>query len=137
MNPILKNTLAVLAGIVVGSVVNGALISVSSSIIPPPNGADVTTVEGLKASIHLFEPKNYLFPFLAHALGTLIGAFIATKFAATNHFKMALIVGTLFFIGGIMNVMMLPAAMWFNVLDLTMAYFPMAWLGNKLASKKQ
>ena len=137
MNPILKNTLAVLAGIVVGSVVNGALISVSGSIIPPPNGVDVSKFEVLKENIHLFEPKHYLFPFLAHALGTLVGAFIASNFAATNHFKMALIVGILFFIGGIMNVMMLPAAMWFNVLDLTMAYFPMAWLGNKLASKKQ
>ena len=73
MNPILRNILACLAGIVLGNLVNGGLIHISSSIIPPPNGADTTTVEGLKATMHLFEPKHFLMPFLAHALGTLTG----------------------------------------------------------------
>ncbi|TGL88194.1 hypothetical protein EHQ68_10195 [Leptospira congkakensis] len=49
------------------------MIKVSGKIILPPKGADVTTMEGLKASIHLFEPEHFLFPFLAHALGTLVG----------------------------------------------------------------
>ena len=44
----------------------------SSSLIPPPEGADVTTLEGLKTSMHLFQPKHFLMPFLAHALGTLL-----------------------------------------------------------------
>ena len=46
----------------------------SSSIISPPKGVDVTTMEGLKAYLHLFEPKHFIFPFLAHALGTFAGA---------------------------------------------------------------
>ena len=65
---ILRNVLAVIVGILVGSVVNMALINLSSSIIPPPLGVDVTTEEGLKAGIHLFEPKHFIMPFLAHAL---------------------------------------------------------------------
>jgi hypothetical protein len=40
---ILRNVLAVIVGILVGSVVNMALINLSSSIIPPPLGVDVTT----------------------------------------------------------------------------------------------
>ncbi|PKP16502.1 MAG: hypothetical protein CVU07_06700, partial [Bacteroidetes bacterium HGW-Bacteroidetes-23] len=35
MSPILKNILAVVVGIVVGSIVNMAIISISGSIIPP------------------------------------------------------------------------------------------------------
>ena len=64
MNPILRNILAVIAGIVIGSVVNMSLINVSGSVIPPSEGADVTTTEGLQAAMHLFEPKHYIFPFL-------------------------------------------------------------------------
>lgn len=49
---------------------------------------------------------------------------------------MALIVGVLFLIGGVSMVAMLPSPMWFNALDLIVAYIPMAFLGGKLAIKK-
>ena len=80
MNPIIRNVLAVIAGLIVGSIVNMGIIAISGSIIPPPEGADVTTMEGLKATMHLFEPRHFIFPFLAHALGTLAGAIIANTF---------------------------------------------------------
>lgn len=135
MHPIVKNILAVLIGIIVGSFVNGSLISVSGSIIPPPEGADVTTMEGLKAAMHLFEPKHFIFPFLAHALGTLTAAFIAARLAATNKMRIALGIGVCFLVGGAMMVYQLPSPVWFFVLDLVGAYIPMGWLGAKLASR--
>lgn len=136
MSPILKNIVAVVVGIVVGSIVNMTIISVSSSIIPPPEGADVTTMDGLKASMHLFEPKNFIFPFLAHALGTLVGAFLAAIIAANNKMKFAYGIGFFFLLGGIANVFLLPSPTWFTLLDLIIAYLPMAYLGGKLATKQ-
>ena len=136
MSPILRNALAALAGVILGSVVNGGLIAVSGHVIPPPAGADVTTVEGLKASIELFEPKHSLFPFLAHALGTLAGAFTAATIAASRRMGIALGIGVVFLAGGIANCMMLPAPLWFEAVDLIGAYLPMAWLGAKLATRK-
>lgn len=133
MHPILRNVLAVIAGFVVGSIVNMFFITISGSVIPPPNGADVTTTEGLQASIHLFEPKHFIFPFLAHALGTLAGAFLTAKLAGTNALKCALVIGFLFFMGGTASIFMLPSPLWFNILDLVVAYFPMAYLGWKLS----
>ncbi|WP_396153346.1 hypothetical protein [Flavobacterium sp.] len=135
MNPILKNILAVVLGIVLGSIVNMSLILISSSIIPPPEGADITTTEGLKASIHLFKPVNFIFPFLAHALGTLVGAFVAAKIASNHKMKFAYGLGFFFLLGGIANIFMIPAPMWFNGLDLIVAYLPMAYLGGKFALK--
>ena len=135
MHPILRNILAVIAGIVVGSLVNMGLINISSSVIPLPEGVDMSTPEGLKAGVHLFEPKHFIFPFLAHALGTLTGAFVAAKLAANNKMKFALGLGVFFLIGGITAVYMIPAPMWFNILDLVVAYIPMAWLGGKLAHR--
>ncbi|WP_423998683.1 hypothetical protein [Maribacter sp. IgM3_T14_3] len=135
MSPMLKNILVVVAGIVFGSIVNMGIIMISGSIIPPPEGADITTMEGLKASIHLFEPKHFIFPFLAHALGTLVGAVIATKIAATRKLLMALLVGLFFLIGGTANIVMLGGPMWFTALDIIVAYMPMGYLGYMLAKK--
>lgn len=135
MSPTLRNILAVIAGLVAGALLNGAIINLSGKVIPPPGGADVTTLEGLKASIHLFEPKHFLMPFLAHALGTLVGAFLAARIGASSNMRLAYIVGGFFLVGGCINVYLLPAPMWFNVLDLAGAYFPFAFLGGKLASR--
>lgn len=135
MNSILKNVLAVIAGLVVGSAVNMGIIMISGSIIAPPDGADVTTMEGLEASMHLFQPKHFIFPFLAHALGTMVGALLAAVIAATHKIKFALGVGVFFLIGGIANIFMLPAPTWFIVLDIAAAYLPMAWLGGKIVTK--
>lgn len=136
MNPIIKNIIAVIAGVAIGSVVNMGIVMVSGAIIPPPEGGDITTMEGLKATMHLFEPKHFVFPFLAHALGTLAGAFVAAKIAASHKIKMALIIGVFFFIGGAVNISMLGGPIWFSVLDLAIAYIPMAYLGGRWAGHK-
>ncbi len=135
MNPILRNILAVLAGLVSGSILNMGIITVSGSIIPPPNGADLTTMEGLKSSMQLFEPKHFLMPFLAHALGTFLGAAVTAYLAANNHFKLAMLIGVFFLVAGIINVVMLPSPIWFSALDILVAYLPMAYLGGKLTIK--
>lgn len=136
MNPVVKNILAVIVGIVFGSIVNMGIIMISGSVIPPPDGADVTTMEGLKSSMHLFQPKNFIMPFLAHAFGTLAGAFFAALIAANHKMKFALVIGFVFMAGGITNVIILPSPTWFTILDVAGAYIPMAYLAGKLASKK-
>lgn len=135
MNPILKNVLAVVAGVIIGSMVNMGIIMISGSIIPPPEGGDITTMEGLKSTMHLFEPKHFIFPFLAHALGTLVGAFVAAIIAAGKKMLMALLVGLFFLIGGTVNIAMLGGPMWFTALDIIVAYMPMGYLGYVLAKR--
>ncbi len=134
MNPTLKNVLAVIGGAAVGIAVNSGLVNIGPSIIPPPEGADLTTIDGIKASMELFELQHFIFPFLAHALGTLVGAFIAAKFGASHNKKLAIIVGVFFLIGGITAVYMIGGPMWFNALDILVAYIPMGLLGAKLAN---
>ena len=136
MPPTMSKILAVVAGFAIGSIVNMGLISVSGTVIPPPVGADVTTMDGLKASMHLFEPKHFIFPFLAHALGTLVGAAVAASIAASHKFHLAMTIGILFLAGGIASAWILPSPIWFAALDLGAAYIPMAWMGWKLAARK-
>ncbi len=136
MNSTVKNILAVISGLVLGSVVNMGIIMISGSIIPPPDGADVTTMEGLKESMHLFKPKHFIFPFLAHALGTFSGAFLAGRLAMNHKMKFALGIGAAFLIGGIANTIMLPSPIWFTIMDLGGAYIPMGYFAGKLVVKK-
>jgi len=136
MNPVVRNILAVIAGFVFGSIVNMGLIVASGHVIPAPAGADTTTMEGLQATMHLFEPRHFLFPFLAHALGTLAGAAVAVIIGASHQFKLAMGIGTLFLAGGIVNCFLLPAPVWFMAVDVLGAYIPMAWIGWKLGSRK-
>jgi len=136
MNPILRNILAVIAGLVLGSAVNMFFISLNGSVIALPEGADVSTMEGLKESMQLFEPRHFIFPFIAHAVGTLIGAYYAARIAATRKKMFAMVIGFAFLAGGIINVINLPAPAWFSALDLIAAYIPMGWLGGKLGDNR-
>ncbi|MBT4970091.1 MAG: hypothetical protein HOM80_13880 [Bacteroidetes bacterium] len=137
MNPILRNILSVIAGIVLGMLVNGGIISISGSIIPPPEGADATSIEGLKESIHLFQPKHFILPFLAHALGTFFGALLTGLLVINHKMKFVLGIGIIFLAAGIANVFILPAPMWFNVVDLVGAYIPFAFVAGLIIPKKK
>ena len=129
---IFRNMLAVIIGLLIGSSINMAIVMVGSVIIPPPTGVDVSSTESIKASIHLFEAKHFVTPFLAHAVGTLSGAFIAFLIAASHRSIIAYGIGFAFLVGGIVAATMIPAPIWFIVVDLVVAYIPMAWLGIKL-----
>lgn len=131
----LKNFLAVIAGLVIGSVANMSLIMAGSALVPAPDGVDVTTMEGLKAGMALMGPMNFLFPFLAHAVGTLVGGIIASLLAGSQRTRLPMIIAAFFLLGGIANAMMLPAPAWFIAADVLLAYLPMGWLAIKLGEK--
>jgi hypothetical protein len=135
MPNLLRNVLAVLAGLVLGSLVNMAIVTLGPMLVPPPTGVDVKTAEGLAQGIHLFEPRHFVTPFLAHALGTLAGALVACRLAATRHATLAWVIGVVFLCGGVAASFMIPAPTWFIALDLVVAYLPMAGLGIRLGAR--
>ncbi len=124
----IRNVAAVVAGLVAGSVVNMAIVALGPMLVPPPAGVDVSTPEGLAAGIHLFEPRHFLSPFLAHALGTFAGALVAWLVAGSRKDVFALMIGLIFLVGGVAAAFMIPAPAWFIAADLVLAYLPMAWL---------
>lgn len=133
MKKIARHILVVLAGIIVGSIVNMGLVQTGLWIIPLPQGADVSTMEALQESMSLFSPVNFIFPLLAHAIGTLAGAFIAARFAASHSMTFAMIIGGVFLLGGISVVSQTGGPLWFIITDLLLAYIPMAYVGALLA----
>ena len=132
MKTVARNFLAVVLGVFVGGVVNMGLVLTGSHLIPPPPGVDMGDAKSLAAGVNLLAPKHFLFPFLAHALGTLAGALSAHMMAATHRVGLAYTIGGVFLAGGIAASCMVPAPGWFIALDLAVAYLPMAKLGALL-----
>ena len=132
MPPMFRNILGIAMGVVLGSVVNMAFVTLSALVIAPPQGADMTTVEGLTAAMPRLEAKHFLFPFLAHAMGTLVASLVAVLIARSYKMSIAMGIGGVFLVGGIAASMMIPAPAWFIATDLIAAYLPMAWIGAKL-----
>ena len=134
MHPILRNILAVVTGLILGGAVNMGILMLGMAVIPPPPGVDLMDIASINAHIHEYSFVAMMVPFLAHAMGTLMGAFVAVRIAVSRHMLLAMIVGVVFLLAGIDAVRQIPnAPLWFDVLDLVVAYLPMAWLGHRLA----
>jgi hypothetical protein len=133
MKSVFNIVLALAAGAFIGGLVNLGIVELGPSLIPPPEGSDMSTMEGLRESMKMFSPVNFIPPFLAHALGTLAGAFITAKVARQHQMRLALSIGVLFLFGGISAVVMLGGPVWFIAADLVLAYLPMGYLGGRLA----
>ena len=104
-----------------GLIIGGGMIIPMSETIDPMNAVN-------------WDFKYFIFPFLAHSIGTLSGAFIVSKISRNSHIIMPLIVGFYFLSGGLYMVTILPAPTWFISLDLILCYIPMAFLGWKISN---
>lgn len=135
MSPLLRNILAVIAGLIIGGIVNSGIITLGPNLISPPEGVDPNDIESIKANVDLYGMKHFIVPFLAHALGTLVGAFTAVKLGISKHKTLAYIIAGLFLAGGLMMAFMLPEFWKFSIIDLLVAYFPMGILAWSLAGK--
>lgn len=134
MHPIFKNISAVVLGWLVGSSLNMGLIQTGLYIFPI-SGIDPNDMDAFAEVMPTLEFEYFIFPFLAHALGTFVGAIMASMIAESKKMKFALYIGGLFLIGGIAVNYMLPGPTWFAVADIVLAYIPMAWLGGKIGVK--
>ena len=137
MPALLRNLLAAIAGVVVGSAVNMAIISVGPMVIPLPDGVDMSDMDKFAENLEQLEPRNFIVPWLAHALGTLVGALVAASVAISHKMKFALGIGVFFLVGGIVMVSMFGGPLWFTLADLLGAYLPMGYLGGMLGGAKK
>ena len=134
MKTIVRNILAIIIGWFIGSAINMGLIEAGHTL-NPIEGLDPNDMKALAKVMPTLSAKYFIFPFLAHALGTLIGAIVAGWIAASHKMKFSLAIGVLFLLGGIAVSFMLPAPIWFIACDIIIAYIPMAFIGGKIAKK--
>ena len=128
MRQILKNIGIVILSIIIGMIINIGLIIIGGMIFPLSENFNPMNAIN-------WDFKYFVFPFLAHSIGTLSGAFVASKLSRNYHIIIPGIVGLYFLSGGIYMVTILPAPIWFICLDLIICYIPMCLLGWSLNKK--
>lgn len=125
----------VLLSLVFGSLINGLILTVGPLIIEYPPGVSFATEASTIQSMNLLRPIHFAIPFVAHALGTFISTLLMAIYIKNKYLMVAYMISVLYLIAGIMNVIMYPAPIWFIILDLTMAYIPMGYIGAKIGLK--
>jgi len=67
---LLKDIGIVLLGLLLGGTLNMVLVEAGMLVFPAPEGIDISTEAGLKLAMSKMSFEHFIFPFLAHALGT-------------------------------------------------------------------
>ena len=125
MKKILTNIGIIILGIIIGMILNMGLIILGGIIFTPTE--NIESMNAINRDL-----KYFIFPFLAHSIGTFSGAFIVSKLSKKSNIIMPLIIGFYFLAGGIYMVTILPAPTWSVPSDVILGYIPMALLGWKI-----
>ena len=128
---LLKNIGAVVLGLVVGNLLNFALLQVNLQIFPLPEGVDLSDTEALGAAIREMPGAAWILVFAAHLGQALVGGWIAARLGASHHRLLALIVGGLSMLAGIANAMSLGLPLWAWI-EMPL-YLVAAYLGGRAA----
>jgi hypothetical protein len=134
MPPWLRTTLGVVAGVLVGGLVVFAVEAVNSTFFPLP--ADVSVDDADAMARHLAEggPVMLLGVLVGWALGSFIGAWLATVIAKSAGRAPAVAVAIFFMAGAVMTMLTIPHPVWFWIVGLAV-FVPAALLGEKMGRR--
>lgn len=134
MNNTLRNALALMAGLLAAFIFNSVTIQLLGSLTGMEAQGEMTPEE-IAAHLRSLEPWQFSVPFAAHVIGSFAGAFIAASLSKTQPKVLAVTVGLIHLAGGVAMVVSFPHPIWYVILDLTLAYIPVAWLAYKIVRR--
>lgn len=127
----LRTVGAIVAGLVVGMVVNLAIIQLNTLFFPLPDGVDLADTEQMREFVQRQPAAAWILVFVAHIGQAFVGGWVAARLSASRLMRQAMIVGLLSLAAGIANAMMLSAPAWTWV---EMPFYPAAaWLAGRIA----
>lgn len=131
----IRNVCAVLAGLIVGMVFNLVVVGVDFILYPMPEGVDFQDTEGVAAYIKSLPLLALLIVLVAHLGQAFFGGWVAAILSRNNPMMVAMIVGGLSLIAGLINMLelSLPAWMWIEM----PLYLVVAWIAAKLELKRR
>jgi hypothetical protein len=91
----------------------------------------MTNPEDMAQHVSTLPASGFILVYVAHIGGAFVGAFIAASIARSKRIAVALVVGVIFLIGGIMAAVQIPSPTLFVILDL-ISYLPAAYLGGRI-----
>ncbi len=132
----LRNVGAVLAGLVVGMAVNMAFVLLNSMVLfPMPEGMDMNDPVQMNAYVATLPTPAFFVVLVAHLGQSFCGGWLAARLGASRPMLLAMIIGVLSLVGGILNMMQIQGPSWM-VIELPL-YLVVAWLAGRLETKRR
>lgn len=129
-----RKILAVVAGVILAGLVVYVVEAIGHRVYPPPEGLNMKDMDAMKAYVATLSTGALLFVLAAYILGSFSGGWLAAKIARASQIPLALTVGGVQLLFGIMNLVMIPHPTWFAIASV-LAFLPAAYLGGKLGTK--
>ncbi len=133
MNPKLRATLAVVAGIAIANVVFIAFEW--NSAYTPPADLDFTDTRAMEAWIASLPPSVFYKIIAGYIVGAFIGGWLTNWLSRRTQFRPALATGLVLFFASFYNLATIPHPEWF-MWTSTISLVLFAWLGGKLVPKR-
>lgn len=132
----LRNILAVIVGLAVGMAVNMALVMFNGYVLfPMPAGTDMSNPEQMNAYLSTLPAAAFVVVLLAHLGQSLVGGWTAARIGASKPMALAMIIGVISLVGGIMNMAQLELPAWMYI-ELPL-YLVVAWLAGRMEHRRR
>jgi len=132
----IRNILAVIVGLAAGMAVNMALVMLNAYVLfPMPAGTDMSDPEQMNAYIATLSMAAFVVMLVAHLGQSFVGGWTAARIGASKPMVLAMIVGVLSLVGGVMNMMQLEHPAWMYI-ELPL-YLVVAWLAGRMEQKRR
>jgi len=132
----IRNILAVIAGLAAGMAVNMALVLLNAYVLfPMPPGTSMETPDLFQAYISGLPTAAFLVVLAAHLGQSFVGGWVAARLGSSRPMLLAMIVGVVSLAGGIMNMMTIKGPDWM-VIELPL-YLVVAWLAGRIEVKRR
>lgn len=130
-----RRLLAVIGGILLGSLVIMIIEMLIHQMYPLPEGIDKGDKETMKQFVASLPTGALMGVLLAWASGAFTGGWFAAKVSQVSPMYHSLIVGMGLMVMAIMNMIAIPHPGWFWVPGL-LIHLPIAWLGGRIVGKQ-
>ena len=132
---ILRNIGAVIAGLLVGMIVNMLIIQLNMLLFPLPEGVSISDQEAMRAAVAEAPTASWIGVIIAHLGQAFVGGWVAARLGASRPVLLAMIVGVLSLAGGVANAVMMatPAWTWIEM----PGYLLVAWFAGQREARRR
>lgn len=131
-----KHIIAVVVGVFAGMAAMIAITYLSNLLYPIPDGVDTSDPVVMRAYIELLPIGAKLIVLFSWMVSAFVGGLVGAKLAPEGKGRIVAInVGALLMLGGVINAFSIPHPMWMLIIGL-LQYIPLAHLGAKAVEKR-
>ena len=134
MNPLLRNVLAVVAGLAAAVAVVAVVEAVSARLFPLPAGLDFTDRAAMAEAIAGLPAGAFVMVVIAWGLAALSGSAVAT--GVSRRIGPGYLIGLLLLAAGIANMVMIPHPVWMWIGGIIVILLG-TMVGSRLAARQR